>query len=146
MKRHGKRLLLLILLAAASHAGAAPACPGAADIEPAMLAGRWHVEWTDGARQRGEEPWLLILGPHPEYAGSLKGQLSRGDAQHLVVADWDDQTLTMEESVDGQRIAATWQATASPGQCARELRGQRFVGSEPDSSARRFRMRRTGAH
>ena len=147
MKRHCKRLLsgLLpgLLLAAASRAWAAPACPSAADIEPTMLVGRWQVEWTDGARQRGEQPWLLILDPHPEYAGSLKGQLSRGDARHLVVADWDDQTLTMEESVDGQRIAATWQGRAMAGQCGRAFQGLRFIGSEPDGSARRFRMRAT---
>lgn len=138
--KHGF-VLLWIGLGAAAHA-AAPACPSAAEIEPDMLVGRWQLEWTDGARQRGEAPWLLELGPHPEYAGSLKGSLNRGEEHHLVVADWDDEALTMEESVDGQRIAATWQASATPGQCGRELRGLRFTGSAPDASARRFRMRR----
>ncbi len=117
-------------------------CPGPADIQPEMLVGSWRIEWTDGARQRGEEPWTLVLVPHPEYAGSLRGQLSRGTEQHLVAADWDDDTLTMEESTDGQRIAATWQATAAEGQCARVFRGLRFTGSAPDAGARRFRMRR----
>ena len=133
--------LLWIGLGAAAHA-AATACPSAAEIEPDMLVGRWQLEWTDGARQRGEAPWLLELGPHPEYAGSLKGSLNRGEEHRLVVADWDDEALTMEESVDGQRIAATWQATATPGQCGRELRGLRLPDSAPDASARRFRMRR----
>ncbi len=128
-----------MLLCAAFSATAA--CPAAADIEPKMLVGTWHIEWTDGGRQRGEEPWTLVLAPHPEYEGSLKGHLSRGSARHLVVADWDDETLTMEESVDGQRIDATWQASATEGQCGREFRGIRFTGSEPDASARRFRMR-----
>jgi hypothetical protein len=119
------------------------ACPTAADIAPEMLIGTWRVEWTDGGRVRGETPWTLQLGPHPEYAGSLKGSLSRGHERHLVVADWDDETLTMEESVDGQRIAATWQAQATEGQCGREMRGMRYTGSSPDDpSARRFRMRR----
>jgi hypothetical protein len=107
-----------------------------------MLAGQWRLEWTDGARQRGEAPWVLVLGPHPEYAGSLKGTLRRDEQRHLVVADWDDEALTMEESEDGERIAATWQATATEGQCGREFRGMRFTGSEPDASARRFRMRK----
>lgn len=107
-----------------------------------MLMGTWQVEWTDGARQRGELPWTLALAPHPEYAGSLKGSLSRGAERHLVVADWDDDTLTMEESTDGQRIDATWQATTSAGQCGREFRGQRFTGAEAGADARRFRMRR----
>ena len=119
-----------------------PACPAAADIEAGMLAGHWQIEWTDGARQSGQAPWLLELGPHPEYAGSLKGWLRQGTVQHPVVADWDDEALTMEESADGQRITATWQASASTGQCGRELRGLRFTGSEPDDAARRFRMRR----
>lgn len=130
-------LLLGLLCARASTA----ACPGAADIAPAQLVGTWRVEWTDGARVRGEAPWMLQLGPHPEYADSLKGHLSRGHERHLVVADLDDGTLTMEESVDGQRIAATWQAQATEGQCGREWRGIRFTGPEPDASARRFRMR-----
>lgn len=133
--------LLWIGLGAAAHA-AAPACPSAAEIEPDMLVGRWRIEWTDGARLRSEAPWQLELGPHPEYAGSLKGSLNRGEEHRLVVADWDDEALTMEESVDGQRIAATWQATATPGQCGRELRGLRLPDSAPDASARRFRMRR----
>lgn len=121
--------------------GAAATCRSAADIEPAMLVGSWQIEWADGGRQRGEEPWRLVLAAHPEYAGSLKGQLSRGHERHLVVADWDEEALTMEESADGRRIAATWQATATPGQCGRELQGLRFTGSEPDGSARHFRMR-----
>ncbi len=122
--------------------GAAASCPTAADIEPGMLAGSWRIEWTDAGRQRGEAPWVLTLAPHPEYTGSLKGTLGRGQERHLVVADWDDEALTMEESHDGQRIAATWQATASQGKCAREFQGLRFTGSAPDASARRFVMRR----
>ena len=132
-------LWLVGLLCALSSTWAA--CPSAPDIEPRMLIGTWRIEWTDGGRKRGEEPWTLVLAPHPEYEGSLKGQLSQGERQHLVVADWDDEVLTMEESVDGRHIAATWQATAAEGQCGREFRGKRFTGSEPDASARRFRMR-----
>lgn len=140
MKRlpwHSLWLLSSLLLQSASHA----ACPSASEIEPHMLAGTWQLEWTDGGRQRGEMPWILELAPHPEYAGSLKGHLVRGDERHLIVADWDDETLTMEESQDGRHIAATWQARATEGQCGRELKGIRFTGSEPDESARRFRMR-----
>ena len=116
-------------------------CPSAAEIEPSMLQGRWQIEWTDGERVRGQAPWLLTLGPHPEYAGSLKGTLVQGERRHLVVADWDDEALTMEESEDGVRIAATWQASASPGRCGRELRGQRWRDGAPEEGARRFRMR-----
>lgn len=134
-------LLLVAGLWLATGSLAAPACPKAGEIEAGMLTGRWQITWTDGARQRGETPWLLELQAHPEYAGSLKGQLNRDGERRLVVADWDDETLTMEESADGQRIDATWQATVSEGSCARALQGLRFTGSAPDASARRFRMR-----
>ena len=120
---------------------AEPACTPAADITPAMLVGTWRIDWSDGARQRGEAPWMLTLAPHPEYEGSLKGHLSRGAERHEVAADWDDDTLTMEESDDGQHISATWQATATDGQCGREFRGLRFTGAEAGADARRFRMR-----
>ena len=141
MKRSSFRWTLLgVLLSAAFNTPAA--CPAATEIEPKMLVGTWHIEWTDGGRQRGEAPWTLDLAPHPEYEGSLKGHLTHGSERHLIVADWDDVVLTMEESVDGQRIDATWQATTAEGQCAREFRGRRFTGIEPDGSARRFRMRR----
>ena len=142
-KRHF--LVGCIVLPLLAH-GSTTACPTASEIEPDMLVGTWQVTWTDGARQRGETPWTLVLGPHPQYTGSLKGTLSQGSAQHLVVADWDDETLTMEESVDGQRIAATWQARAVAGQCGRVFQGLRFTGSAPDGSARRFRMRATDRH
>lgn len=132
-------LLATVLTAVAT---AAPSdCPSAAEIEPAMLHGHWQIEWTDGERQRGQAPWRLTLGPHPEYTGSLKGTLEQGGRTHLVVADWDDETLTMEESEDGVRIAATWQASASPGRCGRELRGQRWRDGAPEEGVRRFRMR-----
>ena len=143
--KHWLTIALLCVALTPGTRAAEPTCPLAAEIEPAMLVGHWQIEWTDGARLRGETAWQLELGPHPEYAGSLKGSLRREGVQHLVVADWDDETLTREESADGQHIAATWQATASPGQCGRELRGLRFTGSEPDAAARRFRMRSSSA-
>lgn len=142
MKLRLRPIALLWTLLPLLAQGTTPACPTASDIEPALLIGTWQVEWTDGARQRGETPWALVLAPHPEYTGSLKGSLSRGAERHFVVADWDDETLTMEESADGQRIDATWQATASAGQCGREFRGQRFTGAEAGADVRRFRMRR----
>ena len=117
-------------------------CPDAADLTPHMLQGIWRVSWTDGLRERGHAPWTLELGPHPDYPDSLKGQLAQGNARLAVVGDWDEETLTLEESADGQRISATWQARAVPGQCGRALAGLRFSGSEADASARRFRMQR----
>ena len=120
---------------------AEPGCPDATDIRPSMLVGRWQIHWTGGTRHRGEVPWTLTLAPHPEYEGSLKGSLTRGGEHRLIVADWDDEVLTMEESHDGLRISATWQATATEGQCGREFQGSRLTDSLPGVDAQRFRMR-----
>jgi len=141
MKRWRMHTLLLAAGLVAT-LGAATACPTAADIAPGMLVGQWRIEWADTGRPRSEAPWVLVLAPHPEYSGSLKGTLSRGQERRLVVADWDDEVFTMEESQDGRRIAATWQATASQGRCGQELQGLRFTGSAPDASAQHFVMRR----
>lgn len=140
-----QRTRLIAWLGLGLHAavwGATPACPQPTDIEPSMLLGPWQIEWRDTSPEYGPNPSLLELSPHPDYSGSLRGRLTRGAQQLLVAADWDDDTLTMEESADGQRIDATWQATAADGQCARVLEGLRYTGSAPDASARRFRMHR----
>jgi hypothetical protein len=139
----GSALLWVALLPTVQSAGLA--CPEAPEIEAPMLMGTWSVQtWPaqSAAAQSGDAPWTLVLGPHPEYAGTLKGLLRRNAARHLVVADWDDQALTMEESEDGRRIAATWVMQAVPGQCGRTLEGVRFTGPEPDERATRTRWTR----
>lgn len=144
MSRHPLRIVLAWAGLMASAWSASPACPEAADIEPQMLMGRWQIEWVGDARPPDDGPWLLELGPHPEYPGSLKGALSRSPRYHPVVADWDDETLTVEESEDGVHIAATWQASVAQGQCGRVLQGVRFTGTEAGAAAQRFRMRQVG--
>lgn len=100
------------------------ACPSAQDLTPEMLHGQWTVQVV------GESPWALTLGPHPEHAGSLQGTLSQGPQRHAVVADLDDGEFTLEESHDGQRIAATWLGSLSAGACAREIQGQRTLAGQ----------------
>jgi hypothetical protein len=59
--------------------------------------------------------------------------------QHFAVAaDLEDGEFTMEESRDGQRIAATWLGQVQAGSC-----GQRIAGERQDSTgaAERFEMR-----
>ena len=43
-----------------------------------------------------------------------------------VVADLDNGEFTLEESHDGQRIAATWLGEVVAGRCGRVLQGQRI--------------------
>lgn len=110
------------------------ACPTGQDLTPEML----HGQWT--AQIAGEAPWTLTLGPHPEHAGSLRGELTQGQQRHAVVADLDDGEFTLEETHDGQRIAATWLGSVTASSCGRQIQGQRaFMGQ----SSRDFLISRT---
>ena len=118
-------LIALLTLGACQLMPTRPACPSGADMSAEMLQGHWRVEVA------GETAGSLILGPHPEHLGSLRGTLLQGTQQHAVVADLDDGAFTLEESHDGQRIAATWQGTATEGYCGRQIRGQRTLAGQP---------------
>lgn len=111
----------LLVLAAALLAGSAFAeapCPAADDVTPQLLIGTWQADL-----QGSWEGALLQLGPNPDYPGSLRGTLER-EGQHLQVAgDLDDDGFTLEESADGQHIAATWLGDVVDGSCGREIRG-----------------------
>lgn len=109
-------------------------CPSAQDMSADTLHGQWV------AQVAGEAPWALTLGPHPEHAGSLRGELTQGRHRRAVVADLDDGEFTLEETHDGQRIAATWLGSLPAADCGRHIQGQRVL---PDQSSRPFRITRT---
>ena len=137
-----RRFFLLCGLLSLSGLGQAGTdCPSLQDIDTAHFVGQWSLTLAAKPGQ-GPERALLSLQPHPIYSDSLKGGLQRSAQTLQVVADWDDDTLTIEESADGERISATWQARLVQGQCGAVFEGVRFTGSEPDASAQRFRMRR----
>jgi hypothetical protein len=102
-----------------------PACPAPADVKPEQLHGVWTVHLEGSGT-----PWTLQLGPHPEHQGSLRGELTQGALRHPVVADLDEGEFTLEESHDGQRIAATWLGEVVEGSCGRILQGQRIGPQE----------------
>jgi hypothetical protein len=102
-----------------------PACPVSADVQPEQLHGIWKVQ-LDGT---GTD-WSLQLEPHPEHRGSLRGELKQGAQRYPVVADLEKGEFTLEESHDGQRIAATWLGEVVPGSCGRALQGQRIGPQE----------------
>jgi hypothetical protein len=101
------------------------ACPSAQDMSSQMLYGRWS------AQIEGEPVWSLTLGPHSEHVGSLRGELTQTLNQHTqrraVVADLDDGEFTLEETHDGQRIAATWQGHLPNAGCGRQIQGHRSM-------------------
>ena len=153
-------LALSALLAApdfarAQSAGAAPSpavvvaadCPRSADeLAPETLYGRWEARFDDGVA-----PALAVLrlARHPEYAGSVRGTLTRpagstapgADAQ--VAGDVDDAgVLTLDESADGRAIDAVWSADLEPGSCGRSFRGTRRDAR--DDATRTFTLHKTG--
>lgn len=110
------------------------------DCPPGQTLGaeRLHGDWTLTLKG-GAAPWALSLGPHPEHVGSLRGELRQGTQRYPVVADLDGRDFTMEESHDGQRIAATWLGTAVPGHCGGLIQGERL---DKDQARQGFSMQR----
>lgn len=125
---------LTLTACACAHSPTPPSCPSGADLRPDMFFGEWQVQLAGAT-----VPISLRLGPHPEHAGSLKGELMQGQHRYAVVADWDEGEFTLEESRDGVRIAATWLGTPTQGHCGRLIQGQRF---EKDQSGQDFRLQR----
>lgn len=113
----------------------APDCPPGQSLGADKLLGNWTVQMAGSAN-----PWALSLSPHPEHLGSLRGELRQGDKRYQVVADLEGREFTMEESHDGQRIAATWLGTAVHGHCGRWVQGERMA---TDQAAEGFSMKRT---
>ena len=95
------------------------ACPTAAQMDQRQLQGVWH---TDLPGHGGAT--VLRLGQHPELAGSVRGTLERAGQTAQVVGDVHAGELTLEESLDGKRISATWLGDVVEGQCGKEIRGQ----------------------
>ena len=95
------------------------ACPTAAQMDQRQLQGVWH---TDLPGHGGAT--VLRLGQHPQLAGSVRGTLERAGQTAQVVGDVHQGELTLEESLDGKRISATWLGDVVEGQCGKEIRGQ----------------------
>ena len=111
-------LALLLACAAGTAAAQAPGCPQPLDVTPAQLFGLWRAEF-DGKLP----PATLLLEKHPRYADSVSGGVNRGGVQGVVSGEIEDGEFSLEESADGQHIAATWIGEIAPGSCGREIRG-----------------------
>lgn len=122
-----KTLLTLILIATCAintrasdqKSIQAPAyCPLPGDISPLHLYGTWHAEL--GGLPEGA---TLVFEKHPELAGSVSGHVTRAGVSAQIAGDVDDGTFTLEESLDGQHISATWLGTVVENACGKEIRG-----------------------
>lgn len=125
--------LQALLLTACQLAPVRPDCPAGQTLGADQLHGHWRLELAGSTAV-----WQLRLGPHPEHLGSLRGELQQGPVRYPVVADLDGREFTMEESHDGQRIAATWLGTAVHGHCGRLIQGERLQHGQ---QAQGFTMR-----
>lgn len=110
-------------------------CPPGWEMTDKQLQGEW----------RGSIPSLndsvhLVLGPHPEWKGTVKGTIERDGSTHPMVGDLNNGTVTLEESADGTRITGTWLGEVIPSSCGREIRGN-FQASE-EAPAQEFMLRK----
>ena len=128
-------LLLLLALCVARGATASPACPASAEVHHEHLLGLWRAEF-EGLAQGA----TLLLEKHPELADSVRGAINRDGARAEVAGDVDEGEFTLEESVNGINISATWQGAVTEGSCGREIRGT--WQAESDRRARNFVLRK----
>ncbi len=90
------------------------------------LQGHWRAELQASAA-------MLQLGPHPELAHSVRGTVQRGGTTAQVSGDVDDGDLTLEESINGTNISATWTGRVVDGSCGKEIRGSWTQSTSPDT-------------
>ncbi len=134
---------------AAADGGAANNTPPGA--EPTTLTGFWELTlWPS------EEPsaapvsvGTLLLEPHPEYPGSVRGSLRRSQDGHdlraWVAGDLTDNVFLLDESEDGLAMSAVWEGDGSAAACGPGIRGfRRTVESSPSAGQRwYFQLRRS---
>lgn len=128
-------LLACGALQAVAQVPAAPPCPGPGEAGPAHMLGLWRAEF-EGLWQGA----TLLVEQHPEFAQSFRGGINRNGERGLIAGDLEDGELTLEESADGQRIAATWLGDVVDGSCGREIRGT--WQAEGDPKPRAFVLRK----
>ncbi|WP_232727713.1 hypothetical protein [Acidovorax sp. 69] len=87
------------------------------------LQGLWHAELQGAAPDAKPIAATLRLGPHPELAQSVRGTAQHQGVTAQVSGDIDEGDLTLEESINGTNISATWTGRVVDGSCGKEIRG-----------------------
>ncbi len=133
---------------AAQTPAASASCADAQDIQPAHLYGLWQLSlWPEGGDEtlplsRG----ALLFEKHPDYPGSVRGELRRTAAGQDLLAqvsgDVTDGVFNLDESDNGQDMSAVWEG--EPWDCGRELRGIRrpAEGRPAGEAVLAFRLRK----
>ena len=136
--KHVLRTLLsaasLALFSASPAAAQTPAvaCTPPADMAPAQLYGLWQlVLWPQdgGSETTPASTGALLFERHPEYPGSVRGNLKRttpgNDREALVSGDVTSGEFNLDESADGVTMDAVWEGNVTASGCGQELRGIR---------------------
>ena len=93
-------------------------CPAPTDLSAVHLYGLWTAEWE------GQTPRATVqFVRHPDNPGSVRGVLTRAGVAVQVAGDVDNGEFSLEESIDGQHISATWLGTVLETSCGKEIRG-----------------------
>jgi hypothetical protein len=100
-----------------------PPCPAATELAARHLYGLWQAVFIDPVTGQATDRATLLLERHPEWTGSVRGAIRRGDASALLSGDVDEGQFTLDESEDGIRISASWSGTVVPDSCGKEIRG-----------------------
>lgn len=104
-------------------------CTAPANFIPSQLYGLWQLAlWReDGSSEAPASTGTLQFARHPEYPGSVRGNLQRGTSsqavQALVSGDAIGGAFNLDESADGVTTDAVWEG--APANCGREIRGVR---------------------
>lgn len=125
-------LITFVVMAPAAAQAPAVGCTPPADMAPAQLYGLWQlVLWpqTSGSEATPTSTGALLFERHPEYAGSVRGNLKRStpgnDRQALVSGDVTSGEFNLDESADGVTMDAVWEGNVTASGCGQELRGIR---------------------
>ncbi|MGE0099500.1 MAG: hypothetical protein AB7S86_14250 [Hydrogenophaga sp.] len=129
----------------------ASACDQPGDMAPAQLYGLWQLTlWPLGGQESSPaSTGALLFERHPEYPGSVRGNLKRSsqgnDRAALVSGDVTHGEFNLDESADGVNMDAVWEGNATPSGCGQELRGIRrpAQGSKPDEPVMNFVLKKS---
>lgn len=144
--------LMLPLQMAPAHAQAPVDCPAPGELAPSELYGLWQLTlWPlqGGSEAAPASSGALLFERHPEYPGSVRGQLKRStrgnDRQAQVSGDvTNGGEFNLDESADGVKMDAVWEGHVVVSGCAHELRGIRRIaeGSRSDEAAMNFLLKK----
>lgn len=102
-----------------------PACSAYSVMTDKQLQGQWQ-----GTISGLDEAVRIVLAPHPEWKGNVKGTVERPGSSFPMVGDVNQGSITLEESADGIHITGTWLGHAVGDSCAHEIQGEFQAGEE----------------